>query len=185
MFSSGFLYIFLRGSVCSPQVFCIFSSCVLYVLLGCSACSLCPNFCLLSSELIFFPSVCWYVRHNWQFWVKSGLVLWTFYLATAFQTKPSEINRVLSPLFIAYKNWILTFQITWVPPNGDKFLQGDCMLTEIHRDQRWTFLEEGWFVRLSDFIEFSRVCLTITYVNTHLDIELLMIFVFYTASTPG
>lgn len=26
-------------------------------------------------------------------------------------------------------------QITWVPPNGDKFLQGDCMLTEIHRDQ--------------------------------------------------
>lgn len=26
-------------------------------------------------------------------------------------------------------------QITWVPPNGDKFVQGDCMLTEIHRDQ--------------------------------------------------
>jgi len=26
-------------------------------------------------------------------------------------------------------------QITWVPPNGDKFIQGDCLLTEIHRDQ--------------------------------------------------
>jgi len=26
-------------------------------------------------------------------------------------------------------------QITWVPPNGDKFIQGDCKLTEIHRDQ--------------------------------------------------
>jgi len=26
-------------------------------------------------------------------------------------------------------------QITWVPPNGDRFIQGDCQLTEIHRDQ--------------------------------------------------
>jgi len=26
-------------------------------------------------------------------------------------------------------------QITWVPPNGDRFMNGDCKLTEIHRDQ--------------------------------------------------
>jgi len=40
-------------------------------------------------------------------------------------------------------------QITWVPPNGDKFEPGDCKLTEIHRDQSF----HSWVVARNEITE--------------------------------